>query len=222
MNIDLKKTNQHDPLKRMVEKETNQEEFSPMAPPEAYSPPAKDAIPINEMHPLLQGFVNEHEKCKEQLAVLEETLEKITAKGPSSEANKTLSDFFAFLDASILVHNTKEEKILFPLLQERMMEHGDHSNGPLAHTAIDALEDDHIKLMQLAAVTFNLISLASRLPDKNSGIMVLDAGLEQGKIIVEMLRLHIFREDNAVFPMAQKYLSTEEMDEMFVRFENWK
>jgi iron-sulfur cluster repair protein YtfE (RIC family) len=222
MNIDLRETNKHDPLKRMVEKQTEQEEMSPMDPPDAYSPPAKDSIPFDEMHPCLQGFVLEHERCKEELTKLETTLESIRTNGPSKESNHALSDFFVFLDEGILVHNQKEEKILFPLLQERLMEHGDHSNGPVAHTAIDALEDDHTKLMQIAAVAFNLISMSSRLPDRNSGIMVLDAGLEQGNTLVEMLRLHIFREDNAVFPLAQKYLSNAELDEMKVRFDNWK
>ncbi|NIT60223.1 MAG: hypothetical protein GWN00_29655 [Aliifodinibius sp.] len=56
--------------------------------------------------------------------------------------------------------------------------------------------------------------MASRLPDASSRTLVLDAALEQGKTIVELLRLHIFREDNVVFPLAVKYLSNDELKMM--------
>ena len=42
----------------------------------------------------------------------------------------------------------------------------------------------------------------------------LDAAIEQGKALVELLKLHIFREDNVVLPMAHKYISQEEFDQI--------
>ncbi len=76
------------------------------------------------------------------------------------------------------------------------------------------LEDDHIKLMQLAAVTFNFLGLAARLPDPASRAIVLDAAVEQGKSLVEILRLHIFREDKVVFSSAAELITSKEFQEM--------
>ncbi len=76
--------------------------------------------------------------------------------------------------------------------------------------------------MQLSAVAFNFFSLAGRLPDIASRAMVLDAAVEQGKALVEMLQLHIFREDNVVFAQAQQYVAKDELDDMLQRFEAFK
>ena len=84
------------------------------------------------------------------------------------------------------------------------------------------LEDDHAKLMQLAAVVFNFFALSSRLPDAASRAIVLDAALEQSKELIEALRLHIFREENVVFPKAQLYLNAQELDELQKKAEVFK
>lgn len=216
---DLSKT---DPIKRLVERGTEQAEFSPMDPPDAYSPPVKEKIPYEAMHPVLQRLMDEHQKSLKEIAVLEETLLQIQKEGMTAERNKKLGAFFSFLDQNIVVHNLKEEKILFPSLHEKLLEKGLHSNGPAATTGVDMLEDDHIKLMQLSAVAFNFFGLAGRLPDAASRAMVLDAAVEQGNALVEMLRLHIFREDNVVFAQAQQYVDEKEMDGMLTRFEKFK
>jgi len=60
----------------------------------------------------------------------------------------------------------------------------------------------------------NFLGLVFRLPDERSGMIVLDAALEQGKNLVELLRLHVFREDNVVFPLAHRLISRAEFDAM--------
>src|SRR3989344_3007642 len=79
---------------------------------------------------------------------------------------------------------------------------------------VDFMEDEHAKAMQLAAVVLNFLGLAFRLPDERSRLIVLDAALEQGKNLVELLRLHVFREDNIVFSLAHRLISRAEFDEM--------
>ncbi len=214
--LDFKKLQESDPLKRMVEKQTEQEEFSPMNPPDAYAPPGIEAVPYEKLPLFLQKLVDEHKVCINKVEAFEEILLRLQKNGlvPDPEVDKGLKLFFSFLDEKIVRHNLKEEKILFPLLQERLLEKGEHSKGQFPKTAVDMLEDDHIKLMQVAAVTFNFLGLAARLPDANSRAIVLDAALEQGKSLVELLRLHIFREDNVVFPLAVKYLNSDELLEM--------
>lgn len=214
--FDFKKLQENDPLKRMVEKQTEQEEFSPMNPPDAYAPPAGETIPYEKLPPFLQKLVDEHRNGLKELEAFEQVLALLHQQGlkPDKAVDEGLRRFFRFLDEKVVRHNLKEEKILFPLLQERLLEKGEHSKGNYPKTAVDMLEDDHVKTMQLAAVTFNFLGLAARLPDAPSRAVTLDAALEQGKELVELLRLHIFREDNVVFALAVKHIAESEFREM--------
>jgi len=212
---DIKNLNESEPLKRFAVKESGAE-FSPMNPPDAYSPPVLDKVNYEDYHPLIQKFLDEHKKCLKESESFENILNGFQNNGLTNnkEFNDGLRVFFTFFDNNISLHNLKEEKILFPLLQERLLINGEHGSGDFPKTAVDMLEDDHVKMMQLASVTFNLLGLASRLPDIKSRAITLDASIEQGKAMVELLRLHIFREDNVVFPLSHKYISLSEFDKM--------
>lgn len=212
--IHLKQLKDIDPLTRIAEKQTEQEEYSPMNPPDAYDPPRVEAIPYEDLHSFLQHLMDDHKACIEELDAFEEILIQIQKEGIPRGINQPLSKFFRFLDEHVVAHHMKEEKILFPLLQDRLLAAGEHSQGPAPRTAVDMLEDDHIKIIQFAAVTFNFFGLAGRLPDPASRTIVLDAAIEQAKTMIEMLRLHIFREDNIVFPLAARHITGEELDEM--------
>ena len=125
-----------------------------------------------------------------------------------------LADFFQFLDEHIVLHHLKEERILFPLLHDCLLDKGEHAPGPVPETAVDLLENDHIKTMQLATLSFSLLGMASRLTDTTSRAVLIDTAMEQGNSLIELLRLHIFRENNVVFALAQKYFTAEEFTKM--------
>ncbi len=212
--IELKVINKNDPLKRRAEKQTEQEEFSPMAPPDAFAPPNLKAIPYEELHSFLQRFCDEHKSFIKELDAFEDALIHIQQKGIDRKVDEKLRHFFEYFDQHIVTHGQREEKLLFPLLHQRLIEKGEHGKGTVPVTAADMLEDDHVKSLQLAAVVFNFFGLTMRLPDPNSRLVVLDAALEQGKVLIELLRLHIFREDNIVFSQAHQLITTAELDEM--------
>ena len=213
---DLKTINSNDPLRRMVEKNTGGEEYSPMDPPEAYTPPVVDSISYEDMHRCLQGLIDEHEQLKEKLEVFEKSLIafKKNSWHQDLEIEKNFSDFFTFMDNQVVRHHLKEEKVLFPVLQKKLIEHEEHSKGKFPKTAIDMLEDDHVKIMQHLTLMFNFISLATRLPDMASRALTFDVASEQGFALIELLKLHIFREENIVFPKANRYITTEELEAM--------
>lgn len=219
--VDLKEINNQDPIKRMVEKESGLEEYSPMDPPDAYSPPVIDAIPYEEMHTCLQRFIDEHTQAKKELEVFEASLIAFKQSGwkRDRDIEKYFSAFFTYMDNQMVKHHLKEEKVLFPLLQTKLIEHEEHSKGKFPKTAIDILEDDHLKIMQHLTLMFNFISLATRLPDLNSRAITFDVAAEQGFTLIELLKLHIFREENVVFPKANKYISVAEFDEMQIQIE---
>jgi hemerythrin-like domain-containing protein len=97
-----------------------------------------------------------------------------------------------------------------------MLESGEHSTSKEnPHTPVDLMEDDHIKLIQLATLSFNLLGLAMRLKDQADIAVTFDLAYNNGKELVELLKLHIYREDNTLFPLAQKLLTKQELAEIY-------
>jgi len=215
MSLDLKDLNKQDPLKRMVERQNETEEFSPMDPPDAFQPPTLDEVKYEDMHPLIQALMDEHKACNKVINVFENTLNSLHKDGFSKNALEGINDFFSFFDESIIEHNRKEDDTIFSDLNTILYQKEEFSTGT-EKTIVDLMEDDHIKMLQLAAISFNLFGLVTRVPDEGSGLVILDLAIEQSKALIEMLKLHIFREDHVVFPIANNYLSTEVLDAMKV------
>ncbi len=188
---------------------------SPYSPPEAYNPPKIDEqVPYEDLHPLLQKFTDEHREYDNILVNFEETLTMIESGKVDKEVNARLLEFYTFFDEKVREHNIEEEKTIFPTISRIMNETGDHSKSGDFFNAIDVLEDEHTKALQLSAVTFNLFALFSRIPDERSRIIILDAAVVQAKELVELLRVHIYREDTIIFNYAHNNLSNEELTEM--------
>jgi len=167
-----------------------------------------------EMSDSIKTFMHEHE---EVLKVIDEFEKGIVAYknngyNLTKEINTAFAKFFKNLDEEILPHNRKEEKVLFPVLQKKLIASGEHSKGEKPVTAIDIMEDDHVKFIQLGALAFNLFGLATRMVDPQARIFVLDTAYETSRELVELLKLHIYREDVTLFPIAQKLISKEEWD----------
>jgi len=219
--IDLKKLKDEDPIKRMVEKESGLDELSPMDPPDAFKPPTVDAVSYEELCPFLQKMMDEHKLFTGELDEFEKTLTEFKNNGwrLSDDIQQSFSKFFELMDNQMVKHHLKEEKILFPLLQKRLIKNEEHSQGGFPKTAVDMLEDDHLKIMQHMTLMFNFLGLAPRLPDLQSAALTFDVATEQGFALIELLKLHIFREENVVFPKTHKYISENEFEAMIEQFE---
>jgi len=181
--------------------------ISPYAPPEAYAPPKVDEeVPYEDMHPFLQELRDEHDAFTKKLSEFEETLNMMQNGKVDREIDKRLQDFFEYFDEEIREHNLKEEKDFFPLISNMMDKDGNHSKGKDDFNAIDILEDEHIKFIQMTAIVFNFFALFSRIPDEKSRIIILDAAIAESKALVELLKVHIYREENIVFIYAHNNL----------------
>jgi len=187
-------------------------ENSPMDPPEAYAEPTVNQISDEEFDESLKLLKAEHEEATAVIDVFEKALITFKEKGYelNDEINEGFKAFFNFFDDELLPHNRKEEKTLFPILHQRLIEKGEHSPGDNMVTAIDMMEDDHIKFIQLGTLVFNFLGLAPRLRDDQSRMFTYDVAFNNAKELVELLKLHIFREDTTLFPLAQQYLTKEE------------
>ena len=213
--MEIHKLNRIDPLRKQAERGLDGGQgLSPMDPPDAYAPPRVEPVPAADMHPFLRRFRDEHVPFMDELNAFEAAIHSIQKAGYTRESDAKLRHFFHYLDQEFTPHSRREEAALFPLLHERLIASGEHGRGSVPTTAIDLMQDEHAKAMQLAAVVVNFLGLVFRLPDERSGMIVLDAALEQGKNLVELLRLHVFREDNVVFSLAHRLISRAEFDEM--------
>lgn len=213
MNVHI--LNRIDPLRKQAQRHPDENKgMSPMDPPDAYAPPNMEPVPAETMHPFLRKFREEHGPFMQELNAFEEAILSIQENGYGREPDAKLRQFFQFFDQEYIPHSRSEESALFPLLRERLIASGEYGGGDDPTTAIDVMEDEHAKAMQLAAVVVNFLGLVFRLPDERSSMVVLDAALEQGKSLVELLRLHVFREDNVVFSLAHRLISRAEFDEL--------
>jgi len=209
------KLKETDPLNRNVYKQDELSENSPMDPPDAYDKEATtvDGIKYDDLTPSLKNLIDEHNELIEHAAEFEKALGDFHDSSYyfTREINERFNSFFKYFDDHILPHNRKEERHLFPILHKKLIESGEHTPGDKKETAVDLMEDDHVKFIQLASLTFNLLGLASRLPDNHSRAITFDLAYHNGKELIELLRLHIFREDNTIFPLTQKLLNREEL-----------
>ena len=184
---------------------------SPYSPPDAYNPPkVDDEVPYTEHHPFIQNLIDEHKVVSDKLTEFEETLVMMENGKVDREVDKRLQAFFEYFDEGLRTHNLDEEKVLFPMASKMMNEDGNHSNGLDEFNSIDILEDEHSKFLQMAAVTFNLFALFSRIPDERSRIIVLDAAIAESRAFVELLRVHIFREETILFSYVHRNFSDED------------
>lgn len=204
-----------DPIKRYVEKDSA-EEMSPFDPPDAFDPQNIEPIAYEELHPFLKKLADEHTVFSTVLNAFEEALIKWRENNWrfDEEIDKKFKNFFEFIDEKVPVHNQKEEKDLFPLLNKKLIEIGEHNSKDSTLTGISIMEDEHIKVAQAAAIVFNFLGLGSRLPDQRSKEITFEAAFEQGIAIIETMKLHIFREENILFPQAMKLFDEDEFKQM--------
>lgn len=204
-----------DSITRFVEKDAS-EELSPMDPPDAYSPQNIQEVSYELMHPFLQKLIVEHKAFSEVLNRFEEALIYWRKNNWifANEIDAGLRQFFSFFDEKVPAHNQKEEKKLFPLLQKKLIETGEHNSKDPSYTGISLMEDEHIKVAQAAAVVFNFLGLGSRLPDNRSKEITFESAYEQGIAIVKTMKLHIYREENILFPQAMKLFTTFELEKL--------
>lgn len=211
--VDLKKYNEQDPLKRIVEKESGGIEMSPMDPPEISD---NSVLPDNfeEYHPCLKQLVYEHKEFSARLEEFEKAILFFKENGlqQKEDIKNSINNFFSYIDNTILLHNKKEDKFLFYKLNEALNAMEIYSESGSSNTVVDIMEDDHSKLIQLSALAFNLLGLVTRLPDQNSRLIVLDIAIEQSLAMIELLKLHIYREDHIVFDLANEHLTVDELD----------
>ncbi|MFO7687149.1 MAG: hemerythrin domain-containing protein [Desulfobacterales bacterium] len=152
-----------------------------------------------------QELKNEHRGIEQMLRVLSAISEKVGRGAPlHAEHMDGIMEFLAvFVDKC---HHGKEEEFLFPALEAAGVP---REGGP-----IGVLLNEHEQGRQLVALLKGFVA------DYRSGDPQAGAGIQRvAKEYVELLKQHIAKEDNVLFPMADAKLDAARDTKLFEDFE---
>jgi hemerythrin-like domain-containing protein len=142
----------------------------------------------------LGQFEVEHAHALAALAGLETAALGLRAGEPAAPHLARAQDVHAFLTSAVREHNEREERALFPLL------------GDAAPTAV--FVDEHAELRSLER------KLAAALHDADP-----DRAADLALDLVALLRAHIARENDVLFPLARAVLGPAGLAEVGHRLE---
>jgi len=126
--------------------------------------------------------------CEREAKRIEETGDINTGK-----IDKMVDFFKGFIDRC---HHTKEEKHLFPTMQKMDI--------PSVDSPISVMLEEHGTGRSIASSIANLL-IAVKKGDK----AVIDLVKDAMQIYVQLLRAHIGKEDNILYPMYEQATTTE-------------
>jgi hemerythrin-like domain-containing protein len=143
--------------------------------------------------PLLR-FEREHQEALAALAALERAAEGLRGPGDPAPHFAAAREAHAFLSGPVKTHNENEELALFPELGEE--------------APTELFVEEHLALWRLER-------------DLERAVGVADAGRAATAAleIVDLLRTHIARENEVLFPMARGLLGVEGLARVARRLE---
>lgn len=206
-----------DPVKKQEEVSAKDRgtDFSPMSPPDAHSPPSKVKVEYEAFHPYLKKLIDEHNELKKEMAVFTEVVNQVAKSRDVLGSNdRSVRSFFKTFMNDFVIHNREEEKSLFPILAARFLEIGEHSKTKNPITPIDVLMNEHIEALMVATEARCSWELLQQVFDETSRNILLASFIRKSNTLLEMMKLHIFREDEIVFSLAQRNLTIDELDRL--------
>ncbi len=135
-------------------------------------------------------FRRDHARVLAQADQLE--LRFLAATAAPEEA--LLREAVEHLQRQFVTHMTAEDAVLYPAIQLAF---------PSGRSTLEALREDHAELRLMLASTSRWLAL-DRSPERDEQLRVVLRDL------IDLLRLHIHREESAVFDVASRVLSDDE------------
>jgi len=157
------------------------------------------------MHDAIQALMDEHRVIEQVLGALETFADRLeTGETLDRTAVAKFADFFQnFADRC---HHGKEEDRLFAQMERNGFP---KEYGPLAVMLAEHVEGrSHVGALAAAGEGSGALSATER-----------EAVLAHARAYIPLLRNHILKEDNILYPMALQAIRNEEMDELAKAFE---
>lgn len=140
-------------------------------------------------HNCIEELYQDHIKILESIDMLETAIKDYLID------REKVKEFLEFTENFSEPHHKKEEQVLFPKLKEKGIP---EENGPIGMM----LFEHGIKRSYVDNLRDALLNDAKEAIKSN------------GNAIVNLMRDHIYKEDNILYPCAKDILSEEEMSEM--------
>ena len=149
------------------------------------------------MSKAIDDLKHEHEAILAGLKILDSMID-LGEQVPVDDLNGFIGFLKEFADKC---HHGKEEDILFPVLTKAGL--------PVDGGPVGVMLSEHVQGREYIQAMENAVADS---PD-------YEAFAKAGGQYAELLRQHIQKENNVLFVMAEKILSTEQLDEIFEAFE---
>ena len=150
---------------------------------------AMDKCGCHRAHNCLEELRSDHQKILESF----DGLEKSISKNPL--VYEEIGEFLEFTKNFSEPHHKKEEKVLFPALEKKGIP---NEGGPIGMMLFEhETKRSHIK------------KIDEGFKEKNGEKILLNA-----KAAISLMREHIEKENNILYPMAEEAFTPEELDSL--------
>lgn len=147
----------------------------------------------------VQNLTRDHAGCEGSVATLEALLDAFHADLCwTAERSQAFRDFGRFFEAEILSHMRKEDEVLYPALEEFLP----RDVGPLV-----VLRSEHAEMY---ANFVRMMKVAELLDQESTSPELEQKLLFYGRTLVQIMRDHIYKEQQVLFPMVMRYLNAEQ------------
>ncbi|OGV98363.1 MAG: hypothetical protein A3I04_06930 [Nitrospinae bacterium RIFCSPLOWO2_02_FULL_39_110] len=146
---------------------------------------------------------NDHKLVLTKLNVMEQSINDIKSPG----AKKILADLKEFFEKDVKLHFVKEEEALFPEIEKFIP----RDAGP-----VGVMLMEHEDLYKYEGNFFKGVALWLKDDNNMEAIKLIK---ENGRSYINLLREHIYKEDNMLFMMADMHLEDSQINEIMRKFE---
>ncbi|HLF14781.1 MAG TPA: hemerythrin domain-containing protein [Bacteroidota bacterium] len=144
-------------------------------------------------------LLQEHNDALIQLKNLNRAVQAFSQDGYSTKQYRTIRAALKFIEEEVSIHNLKEEKALFPVL-ERYVE------GPTR-----LMKQDH---RQLKKGFYRLSEAISEVNVNRDSFSAIRKLRKVANDVVQSFVNHIHKENYILFPLVQRFLTKEELREI--------
>lgn len=152
-----------------------------------------------------EALVEEHNCVKVVLQVLDVICKKLEA-GEKVEASHIESAVHFIKNFADRAHHMKEEDLLFPAMEE--------AGVSKEESLVDEITTEHDLGRGYVRGLTDALSVYS-IGDNGAGLVIA----ENGAKYVKLIKNHIAREEDVVFPLADKYLSDDTQRSLAAKFD---
>jgi len=146
-------------------------------------------------------FREDHAHVLDRLHDLERVLGPSRAAPIESAQEAAVRDLLALLERQFATHMRAEEEVLFPVLSDAL---------PGTTATLEPLEAEHTELRQMLSDLCNRLT-APRSPARDAQVRV------ELRDFLDLIRLHIDKEEATVFVVAARVLTPHELDSIATR-----